>query len=153
VTQQRLRAIAAAAKGHWGYDVELVAAWAAGMTLPEEPILAERGGRVVGWASVERRGDVLWLEDLWVEPAAMGQGVGRELFERAQALGAGCVRMEWEADPNAVPFYEHLGATYVRDSEPSEWGRVLPVYGCALRRPRRRSSAEDRGRESRPQGH
>jgi len=153
VTQQRLRAIAAAAKGHWGYDVELVAAWAAGMTLPEEPILAERGGRVVGWASVERRGDVLWLEDLWVEPAAMGQGVGRELFERAQARGAGCVRMEWEADPNAVPFYEHLGATYVRDSEPSEWGRVLPVYGCALRRPRRRSSAEDRGRESRPQGH
>jgi GNAT superfamily N-acetyltransferase len=132
VTPDRLREIAAAAKGHWGYDPRLVADWAAGMRLPEEPLLAERDGRVVGWASVERRGDVLWLEDLWVEPAAMGRGVGRELFERARALGAGCTRMEWEADPNAVPFYEHLGATRLRDSEPSEWGRVLPVLGISL---------------------
>ena len=132
MSERRLREIAAAAKGHWGYDPQLVADWAATMPLPAEPLLAERDGRVVGWASVERRSDVLWLEDLWVEPAAMGQGVGRELFERAQALGEGCVRMEWEADPNAVPFYEHLGATYLRDSEPSEWGRVLPVMGVSL---------------------
>ena len=132
MNERRLREIAAAAKGHWGYDPQLVAGWAAGMELPAEPLLAERGGQVVGWASVERRGDVLWLEDLWVEPAAMGQGAGRELFERAQALGHGCVRMEWEADPNAVPFYEHLGAVYLRDSEPSAWGRVLPVMGISL---------------------
>jgi GNAT superfamily N-acetyltransferase len=128
----RLREIAAAAKGHWGYDPQLVAAWAEAMTIPARPLLAERGGEVVGWASVERRGDVLWLEDLWVEPSAMGRGAGRELFERARALGAGCVRMEWEADPNAVPFYEHLGATFLRDSEPSAWGRVLPVMGVSL---------------------
>ncbi|HET8528610.1 MAG TPA: GNAT family N-acetyltransferase [Gaiellaceae bacterium] len=132
MTPDRLRAIAAAAKGHWGYDAQLVAGWAAEMALPDEPILAERDGIVVGWASVERRGDVLWLEDLWVEPAAMGQGVGRELFERARALGAGCGRMEWEADPNAVPFYERMGASYVRDSDPSEWGRVLPVMAISL---------------------
>ena len=129
---ERLREIAAAAKGHWGYDPELVAGWAATMRLPDEPIVAERDGRVVGWASVERRGDVLWLEDLWVEPGAMGRGVGRELFERAKELGAGCARMEWEADPNAVPFYERMGAAYVRDSAPSEWGRVLPVLGVSL---------------------
>ena len=132
MSEQRLREIARAAKGHWGYDPQLVADWAATMPLPAEPLLAERDGRVVGWAAVERRGDVLWLEDLWVEPAAMGQGAGRELFERAQALGAGCAHMEWEADPNAVPFYEHLGATVLRDSEPSEWGRVLPVMGISL---------------------
>jgi GNAT superfamily N-acetyltransferase len=132
VTPERLREIAAAAKGHWGYDPQLVAGWAAEMALPDEPILAERDGRVVGWASVERRGDVLWLEDLWVEPAAMGRGVGRELFERAKALGAGSTRMEWEADPNAVPFYERMGASYLRDSAPSAWGRVLPVMGVSL---------------------
>jgi GNAT superfamily N-acetyltransferase len=132
VSEQRLREIAAAAKGHWGYDPQLVADWAASFPLPGEPLLAERDGRVVGWAAVERRGDVLRLEDLWVEPAAMGQGVGRELFERARALGDGCVRMEWEADPNAVPFYERLGARHLRDSEPSEWGRVLPVMGISL---------------------
>ena len=67
-----------------------------------------------------------------MHPDVMGRGVGRELFERAKALGAGCSRMEWEADPNAVPFYEHLGATVVRDSPPTEWGRVLPVMAVSL---------------------
>ena len=44
----------------------------------------------------------------------------------------GCVRMEWEAEPNALGFYERLGAVHVRDSEPSEWGRVLAVMGVSL---------------------
>jgi hypothetical protein len=38
---------------------------------------------------------------------------------------------EW-AEPNAIGFYEKLGARYLRDSEPSEWGRVLPVMGVSL---------------------
>ena len=64
----------------------------------------------------------------------MGRGLGRELFERAAAIArqAGCIRMEWEAEPNALGFYERLGAVYVRDSEPSEWGRVLAVMGVSL---------------------
>jgi hypothetical protein len=40
--------------------------------------------------------------------------------------------MEWEAEPNAVGFYERMGASYIRDSEVSEWGRVLPVLGVSL---------------------
>jgi GNAT superfamily N-acetyltransferase len=131
VNQARLREIARAAKGHWGYDPQLVAAWAASIEFPpeEQLIVAERG-----WAAVVPRGEVAWLDDLWIEPAAMGQGLGRELFERAAAIGrkAGCVRMEWEAEPNALGFYERLGAVYVRDSDPSEWGRVLAVMAVSL---------------------
>ena len=127
----RLREIARAAKGHWGYDPQLVADWANAIEFPPEEhlIVAEHG-----WAAVVPRGEVAWLDDLWIEPAAMGRGLGRELFERAAAVAreAGCTRMEWEAEPNALGFYERMGAVYVRDSEPSEWGRVLAVMGVSL---------------------
>ena len=105
----RLREIARAAKGRWGYDAQLVADWAAAIEFPpdEELIVAEQG-----WAAVVPRGEVAWLDDLWIEPAARGRGLGRELFERAAAIArqAGCLRMEWEAEPNALGFYERLGA-------------------------------------------
>jgi GNAT superfamily N-acetyltransferase len=131
VNHARLREIARAAKGHWGYDAQLVADWASAIEFPPEEhlIVAEHG-----WAAVVPRGEVAWLDDLWIEPAAMGRGLGRELFERAAVVAreAGCTRMEWEAEPNALGFYERMGAVYVRDSEPSEWGRVLAVMGVSL---------------------
>ena len=127
----RLRQIAFAAKAHWGYDERLVREWADSLSFPpEERLLVEDGG----WAAVAVRGDVCWLDDLWVEPASMGKGVGRRLFERAAVLGRelGCVRMECESDPNAVAFYERMGARHLRDSDVTEWGRVLPVMGVSL---------------------
>jgi GNAT superfamily N-acetyltransferase len=130
---ERLRDIAFAAKAHWGYDRDLVRAWADSFEFPpEENLLVEDGG----WAAVLVRGETCWLDDLWVEPAAMGLGLGRRLFERAAAFGRehGCTRMEWESDPNAVGFYERMGASYIRDSDVTEWGRVLPVMGIDLSR-------------------
>jgi len=63
-------------------------------------------------------------------------GVGRLLFEhvatKARQLGAR--RLEWEAEPNARSFYERMGGAYVRDSEVTEWGRVLEVLGLSLAR-------------------
>ena len=35
-------------------------------------------------------------------------------------------------EPNSVGFYEKLGGRYVRDSDPTSWGRVLPVMGVDL---------------------
>lgn len=89
----RLRDIAFAAKAHWGYDEERVRAWADSIDVDDGRTLIVEDE---GWASVFVRGEVCWLEDLWVEPAAMGRGLGRRLFERAAALGreSGCVRME-----------------------------------------------------------
>jgi hypothetical protein len=40
--------------------------------------------------------------------------------------------MEWEAEPNAIGFYEKMGGTYVRKSEQTEWGRYLSVMGVEL---------------------
>jgi len=135
-----LRKIAVEAKAHWGYDRALVEEWALGGDFDPESLrkrllyVAESDGRPVGWAALIPRGEVGWLEDLWVEPAWIGRGVGRALFEHvaAEARQRGARRLEWEAEPNAQGFYEHLGATYVRDSEETEWGRVLEVLGVDL---------------------
>jgi hypothetical protein len=40
--------------------------------------------------------------------------------------------MEWEAEPNAIGFYEKMGGRFVRDGEPSAWGRVNAVLGIDL---------------------
>jgi GNAT superfamily N-acetyltransferase len=137
---ERLREIAIAAKAHWGYDLEQVRDWAALGDFSEaglrakEFLVAEEEGRAVAFASVIPQGEVCVLDDLWVEPDAMGEGIGAELFleaaQRARELGGR--RLEWEAEPNAVGFYERMGGRYLRDSEPSEWGRILPVMGVEL---------------------
>ena len=135
-----MREIAVEAKAHWGYDRALVEEWALGGDFDPESLrkrllyVAESDGRPVGWAALIPRGEVGWLEDLWVEPAWIGRGVGRALFEHAaaEARQRGARRLEWEAEPNAQGFYEHLGATYLRDSEETEWGRVLEVLGVDL---------------------
>ncbi len=134
--EERLREIAIASKAHWGYDFELVRRWGAGLDFSRktELYVAEADGKVVAYASLMPEGDVCVLDELWVEPRWIGKGVGSSLFafaaERAEALRAR--RLEWEADPNAVGFYERMGARYLRDSEPSAWGRITPVMGIDL---------------------
>lgn len=137
---ERLREIAIAAKGHWGYDPERVREWAATgdfslAGLREKEVhVAEAEARAVAWAALIPRGELIWLDDLWVEPGWIGKGIGSLLFRHAveRAIQLGGKQLEWEAEPNAVGFYEKLGARYLRDSELSSWGRVIPVMGVDL---------------------
>lgn len=136
---ERLREIAKAAKGYWGYDADLLEGWISQEDFtPASPerefYVAEENGRAIAFSSLIPRGETCWLEDLWVEPESIGSGVGTQLFrhavERARELGASM--LEWEADPNAVGFYERMGGRRIRDSEVSEFGRVLPVMALNL---------------------
>jgi GNAT superfamily N-acetyltransferase len=137
---ERLRQIAIAAKSYWGYDLDRVKEWAAlGDFSPaglrqKDVYVAEVEGTPVGWASAMSKADIWWLDDLWIAPAWMGQGVGSRLFTHAAELRrvAGARRMEWEAEPNALGFYERMGGRYLRDSEPGVWGRVNAVMGLDL---------------------
>ena len=138
---ERLRDVAVAAKAHWDYDAEFVRQWGARMDFSpaavsgNEIYVADVHGDVVAWAALVAKRDVWWLDDLWVVPEWIGQGVGTLLFghivELARARG-GPTRMEWQAEPNAVGFYEKVGGRYLRDGEPTSWGRVLPVMGLDL---------------------
>ncbi len=73
----------------------------------------------------------LYLEDLYVQPAARGQGIGRALLAHlgALAVARGCGRFEWSVldwNASAIRFYEGMGATVMPD-----W-RICRVTGPAL---------------------
>jgi GNAT superfamily N-acetyltransferase len=75
----------------------------------------------------------LYLEDLFVDPAFRGQGLGKALLERlaAIALERGCARMKWEVldwNEPAIEFYRAMGAEFL-----DEWRNVC-LSRDALRR-------------------
>jgi GNAT superfamily N-acetyltransferase len=133
---ERVRELTLESKAHWGYDRDFVRRWAEGLSFESacERWVAELDGAIVAWAALVPPADgVAVLDDLWVDPAAMGRGLGSRLFrlaaDRARELGA--QRLEWGAEPNAVGFYEKLGGRKLRDHV-TEWGRVAPWMGLDL---------------------
>jgi GNAT superfamily N-acetyltransferase len=133
---ERVRELTLESKAHWGYDREFVRTWAEGLTFESERErwVAEVGGEIVAWAALVPPADgVAVLDDLWVDPAWLGRGLGSRLFrlaaDRARELGA--ERLELGAEPNAVGFYEKLGARKLRDHV-TEWGRLAPWMGLEL---------------------
>ena len=94
-------------------------------------VACDDAGKIVGTVSVDRDGCDAELALMFVEPAAVGSGTGRLLFEAAADLarGLGYRRMTILADVNAAPFYERMGARFLRN-EPSDAipGRLLPFY-------------------------
>ena len=73
----------------------------------------------------------LTLEDLYVQPAHRGAGLGTALLRHVAqlAVARGCGRLDWTVldwNTPAIRFYERLGATVMPD-----W-RVCRVTGAAL---------------------
>lgn len=135
----RLKEIAVAAKAYWGYPPEWMERWTQRFQVRSEYLAANevyklvRGDAIIGWYAVVLRGPTALLDDLWVEPTFIGQGLGRVLFVHARQLAQqkGAQRLELEADPNAVGFYEHMGATIVGEVE-SDMGRKIPIMTMQL---------------------
>ena len=114
-----------------------------------ETLICRRGGEPIGFAlyfftySTFMGKPTLYLEDLFVVPAARGEGAGRALLAALArvAVRRGCGRMEWAVldwNRSAIRFYQRLGAQLRK-----EW-ILTRVTGPALRR-----LARDRG-ASRP---
>jgi len=91
-----------------------------------EAMVAERGGRTVGFAlyyttfSTFQCKPGLYLEDLFVEPANRGAGIGKALLRRLAALAGerGCGRLEWRVldwNEPSIRFYESLGASLMKE--------------------------------------
>jgi hypothetical protein len=104
-----------------------------------EAVVAEIGSEVVAFALfftnfstfLGRPG--LYLEDLYVQPAHRGRGLGQALLAYLGALAVerGCGRFEWSVldwNTNAIALYEKMGATVM-----PEW-RICRVTGEALAR-------------------
>jgi GNAT superfamily N-acetyltransferase len=76
-------------------------------------------GRIVGFSTVAASTGFLELEDLFVDPDRMRQGIGRRLVldivERARP--AGVARLEVTANHHALAFYEDAGFVFHHDVE------------------------------------
>ncbi len=88
---------------------------------PFECLIAERDGAPAGFAlffhnySTWRGKRGIYLEDLFVEPAQRGHGIGKALLARLAAIARerDCARLEWAVlgwNAPAIGFYERLGA-------------------------------------------
>ncbi|SDN44544.1 Acetyltransferase (GNAT) domain-containing protein [Actinacidiphila guanduensis] len=138
-----LSELALRSKGHWGYGADFLEACRDELTVaPHEvarrrAMVADRDGRVLGFTTLEGEPPSGVLGMMFVEPDAIGQGIGRLLFERTVAAGRdlGFTRLTIDADPNAEPFYRAMGAVRV-GSVPSGSiaGRVLPQMVVPLTR-------------------
>jgi GNAT superfamily N-acetyltransferase len=135
---QALTALCLRSKAHWGYDAEFMRLCVPSLTVGEDAIAEGRvlvatddSSQVIGTASVLCGGDDAELGLMFVDPAAIGGGIGRALFDEAVGLARrlGYRRMTILADVNAAPFYERMGARFLRrmpsDAIP---GRTLPLY-------------------------
>ena len=134
-----LREIAILSKGYWGYPAEWMEIFAQSPIITAQDIsqdvvyMACVEGVAAGWCRLVPEVPVAILDDLWVLPAWIGRGIGGALFRHAktQAEGLGAQAIELDADPNAVPFYEHMGFRTIGQSL-TDWGRYVPHMRCDL---------------------
>jgi GNAT superfamily N-acetyltransferase len=75
-------------------------------------VAVDRSGRILGFCSVvARAAGIIEVDDLFVDPPAMKQGVGRALLEDAirRAAASGARAVEATVNSNATGFYGRLG--------------------------------------------
>lgn len=128
--------LAIAAKGHWGYDQAFLDSCRADLTFSADDVarrhivVADLGGRVAGFYSIDGDPPAGELGNMWVRPDEIGTGLGRVLWRDAMAAAAaaGFESLDIGADPYAEGFYRRMGAERIGET-PSESipGRMLPL--------------------------
>ena len=138
-----LSALALRSKGHWGYDADFIEACREPLTITaayiaSHPIfVAEIENTVLGFYSLhDAPPPETELDNLFIDPPAIGTGAGRLLWLHAIATATelGHRVMLIEADPFAEGFYSSKGAVRM-GSRPSSIipGRELPLLRFDLR--------------------
>jgi GNAT superfamily N-acetyltransferase len=128
-------------KAVWGYDAAFMAACRGDLTITAQDFarsliqVAVEDGRIIGMAQLAQHGRIADIDKLFVDPAALRAGAGRQLFvwcvETARAAGA--VAITVVADPDAAGFYRRMGMMEDgKEPSGSILGRMLPKLHMAL---------------------
>jgi N-acetylglutamate synthase-like GNAT family acetyltransferase len=131
-----LTRIAHDAKRHWGYPEHWLEHWQDDLTISPDFVaanqvyVAESEGDLLGFYALIVKQEKAELDHLWVAPAHIGTGVGKELFIHAMQTAAGqsIDAVEILSDPNAAGFYRKMGAHQIGEttSEIDGTARTLP---------------------------
>ena len=141
-------------KAYWGYDAAFMEDCREELKIPADQVGArrtyvavsrdtaadpaapgERRPRILGLGTIEGEPPAGELGMLFVDPPAIGRGVGSALFAYLTALAGdlGFHRLTIAADPNAEPFYLAKGAVRIGGvPSGSVPGRTLPLLAVAL---------------------
>lgn len=143
-----LSALALRSKSHWGYDQEFLEAVRVALTFTAAdfeagPIWAlDLDGELTGVYQLVGKPPEGELAGLWLDPHAIGSGLGRVLFLHAlETASEGCFEsLLIESDPNAMGFYLAMGAAHVGHRR-SDAGRWLPLLRVTVPSAEARASA------------
>ncbi|GAB1421184.1 GNAT family N-acetyltransferase [Anaerolineales bacterium] len=139
----QLSELALASKAYWDYTPEFIAACRDDLTLTPADLtttytvyLAEAEDRLLGFYAlgpVEQGGAEIAY--FFISPDAIGQGIGRLLFQhlQAQARQQDYTFLQTDSDPNAQAFYEAMGMICLGQVESTvSKGRFLPLMHMEL---------------------
>jgi GNAT superfamily N-acetyltransferase len=93
-------------------------------TDPEGAWVADDGGKIVGLAEAQRRGDIWVLAILGVVPGFQDHGVGRSLLERALAYGSPMSPGAIFSSPDPRAMYRYLSAGFTLHPTAAAYGPV-----------------------------
>lgn len=93
-------------------------------------LLEDRGGALIGAVVIEDGGDHLWLDNVAVEPARQGEGIGRTLlaFVEAEARRRGYAEVRLltnERMARNIALYARLGYVETERREEDGFRRVF----------------------------
>ena len=142
----RLTELSFASKRYWRYPEHYFRVWKSELTITDRYIQENRvytlsnGTTVVGYYGLVELKEHLevvgitlwpgyWLDHMFVDPAHIGKGIGRMLFDHLVGF---CTKEKIEAvhllaDPYAMEFYEKMGCTFVENVESTIQGRSVAL--------------------------
>lgn len=135
-----LSELALRSKAHWGYSQDFLDSCRSELAVDPDQIgstdyqcfVAVNSNGALGFCTVINVSESVYeLEALFVEPAYIGTGVGRSLFQHAVSLLSekGAARLMIQGDPNASHFYNAAGARQAGYRESGSIpGRYLPLF-------------------------
>ncbi|WP_198154811.1 GNAT family N-acetyltransferase [Oceanibaculum pacificum] len=123
-------------KAHWGYSAAFLESCREELAVTPARLAAqpcrvlERDGRPVGLWALDLSGAVPEVALMFADPAVLGGGVGRILWQdmMGEARRLGHARLRLDADPNAEPFYERMGCRRIGGHASPSTGRLLKRY-------------------------
>ena len=131
----RLNEIAMAAKRHWAYPESWIELWKEDLTINPDYMFqhtvlkAMFHEEIVGYGALEISMNEAEIGHLWIWPAYIGQGIGKELlkalinvYQASPASGLYVI-----SDPHARGFYERMGFVFSGNFPSRPEGRSLPI--------------------------
>lgn len=133
---QQLTRIAFSAKQHWGYPEEYYQIWENELTITPSYIsgndvyLASEGDNIRGFYSVIVWQGEPYLDHIFIDPSFLKRGIGSQLIQHLiqNQREKGIAQLKVLVDPNAVGFYNRMGAAFIEYVPSNIAGRVIPLY-------------------------